>query len=84
MKKRKEYVGQVVSDKMEKTVVVAIDRTVKHPRYKEYIKGRCKFMAHDEAQRCRIGDKVKLIETRPLSAKKRFAVLEILKHAKEV
>lgn len=81
LKKRKEYVGRVVSDKMEKTVVVAIDRTVMHPRYKKYLKKTHKLKAHDENNSCTLGDKVKLIESRPLSAGKRWVVLEILSSA---
>ncbi|MFQ5587517.1 MAG: 30S ribosomal protein S17 [Nitrospiria bacterium] len=84
MKKRKEYTGIIVSDKMMKTVVVAIDRTVKHPRYKKYLKRTHRLKAHDELNTCRVGDQVKLIETRPLSAQKRWVVLEILRRAKEV
>ncbi|MFQ5596637.1 MAG: 30S ribosomal protein S17 [Nitrospiria bacterium] len=79
--KRKEYFGTVVSDKMDKTVVVAIDRRVKHPRYKKYLRRTHKMMAHDEANACRVGDQVKMIETRPLSARKRWLVMEILRPA---
>ncbi len=81
LKKRKEFVGRVVSDKMEKTVVVAIDRVVKEPRYKKYIKRTTKLKAHDEKNDCHVGDQVKLIETRPLSAEKKWAVLEVLVRA---
>lgn len=84
MKKRKEYTGTVVSDKMMKTVVVAIDRTVKHPRYKKYLKRTHRLKAHDETNVSKVGDVVKLIETRPLSADKHWVVLEVLKRAKEV
>lgn len=84
LKKKKEVVGQVVSDKMEKTVVVAIDRMVKDVRYGKFLKRTSKFKAHDEKNECRVGDRVKLIETRPLSAEKRWVVLEILERAKEV
>jgi small subunit ribosomal protein S17 len=84
LKKRKEFVGQVVSDKMDKTVVVAIDRMVRDPRYKKFLKRTSKFKAHDEKNECHVGDRVKLIETRPLSAEKRWVVLEILERAKEV
>lgn len=83
LKKRKESVGQVVSDKMDKTVVVAIDRMVRDPRYKKFLKRTSKFKAHDEKNECHVGDRVKLIETRPLSAEKRWVVLEILERAKE-
>ncbi len=84
LKKRKESVGRVVSDKMDKTVVVAIDRMVRDPRYKKFLKRTSKFKAHDEKNECHVGDRVKLIETRPLSAEKRWVVLEILERAKEV
>ncbi len=79
LKKRKEYVGQVIRDKMDKTVVVTIDRVVKDPRFGKFIRRTTKFMAHDEGNSCHVGDRVKLIETRPLSARKRWLVLEILK-----
>lgn len=81
LKKRKEFVGRVVSDKMDKTVVVAIDRVVREPRYKKYIKRTTKLKAHDEKNDCHVGDQVKLIETRPLSAGKKWAVLEVLVRA---
>ncbi|HLG22425.1 MAG TPA: 30S ribosomal protein S17 [Candidatus Manganitrophaceae bacterium] len=84
LKKRKEFVGQVIGDKMDKTVVVAVDRMVRDPRYKKFLKRTSKFKAHDEKNECRIGDRVKLIETRPLSAEKRWVVLEVLERAKEV
>ncbi len=84
MKNRKEYIGRVVSDKMMKTVVIAIDRTVKHPRYKKYLKRTHRLKAHDEMNTCRVGDQVKLIETRPLSAQKRWVVLEVLRRAKQI
>jgi len=76
--KRKEYIGRVLSDRMEKTVVVSIDRTVIHPRYNKYIKRTNKLMAHDETNRCCLGDKVRIMETRPLSANKHFFVVEVL------
>jgi small subunit ribosomal protein S17 len=84
MKKRglsKKRVGVVVSDKMDKTVVVSIDRTVKHPAYKKYVRRRCKCIAHDEKNQCGVGDKVKIIETRPLSKTKRWRVSEIMEKA---
>ncbi len=84
MKNRKEYTGRVLSNKMMKTVVVAIDRTVKHPRYKKYLKRTRRLKAHDELNTCNAGDVVKLIETRPLSAQKRWVVLEVLRRAKEL
>src|SRR5437867_4866408 len=78
--KRAEKVGIVASDKMTKTVVVRVDRLVKHPVYRKYVKRRKKFMAHDELG-AKIGDKVKIIETRPLSARKRWRVVEIIQKA---
>lgn len=78
--KRAEKVGIVASDKMTKTVTVRVDRLVKHPVYRKYVKRRKKFMAHDELG-SKIGDKVKIVETRPLSAKKRWRVVEIIKKA---
>ena len=75
-------VGRVVSNAMEKSVVVAVDRLVKHPLYRKTIRRTSKFMAHDEQNECRIGDKVKIRETRPLSKKKRWIVTEILAKAK--
>ncbi len=83
LKKRKEYVGQVIRDKTDKTVIVAVDRMVKEPRFGKFIRRTTKFMAHDEGNACQVGDRVKLIETRPLSARKRWAVLEILKKSSE-
>lgn len=78
--KRAEKVGIVSSDKMTKTVTVRVDRLVKHPVYRKYVKKRKKFMAHDEMG-AKIGDKVKIVETRPLSARKRWRVVEILQKA---
>ncbi len=78
--KRAEKVGIVSSDKMTKTVVVRVDRLVKHPIYRKYVKKRKKFMAHDEMG-AKIGDKVKIVETRPLSARKRWRVVEIIQKA---
>jgi small subunit ribosomal protein S17 len=78
--KRAEKIGVVTSDKMTKTVVVRVDRLVKHPIYRKYIKKRKKFMAHDE-QGAKIGDKVRIVETRPLSARKRWRVVEIIQKA---
>src|SRR5918911_187403 len=75
--KRAEKVGIVSSDKMTKTVVVRVDRLVRHPVYRKYVKRRKKFMAHDETG-AKIGDKVKIVETRPLSARKRWRVVEII------
>ena len=78
---RKTRVGVVVSDKMEKTVVVRVDRLVKHPIYKKYIHRHKKFKAHDEQNECRAGDMVQIIESRPLSKEKRWRVQRILKRA---
>ena len=79
---RKTRVGKVVSDKMDKTVVVAIVDNVKHPLYKKIIKRTVKFKAHDEQNACGIGDKVLIMETRPLSKDKRWRVVEIVEKAK--
>lgn len=79
--KRKTLVGVVISDKMDKTVVVMVNRLVLHPVYKKYIRKRKKVKAHDEKNECRIGDKVLLIESRPLSREKRWRVKEILEKA---
>jgi len=78
---RKTFVGQVVSDRMRKTVVVMVERLVRHPRYGKMIKRRSKFKVHDEENRCRVGDVVSIMETRPLSKDKRWRVVEILKRA---
>ena len=79
--KRKTLTGVVWSDKMDKTVIVMVNRLVLHPVYKKYIRKRKKMKAHDEKNECRIGDKVLLIETRPLSKQKRWRVKEILARA---
>ena len=79
---RKTRVGTVVSDKMDKTVVVAIQDNVKHPLYKKIIKRTVKFKAHDENNACGIGDKVEIMETRPLSKMKRWRLVEIIEKAK--
>ena len=79
---RKTRVGKVVSDKMDKTVVVAIVDNVKHPLYKKIIKRTVKLKAHDENNECRIGDRVEVMETRPLSKDKRWRVVEIVEKAK--
>ncbi len=75
---RKTRVGVVVSDKMDKTVVVLVERLVQHPKYRKYIKRRNKFKAHDPQNLCREGDKVLIEETRPLSKTKRWRVVKIL------
>ncbi len=79
---RKTRIGVVVSNKMEKTITVAIERKVPHPIYKKYFKKTTKLMAHDEKNQCVIGDKVKIMETRPLSLKKRWRLVEIVEKAK--
>ena len=79
---RKTRVGTVVSNKMDKTVVVSIADNVKHPLYKKIIKRTVKLKAHDEGNVCNIGDKVEIMETRPLSKDKRWRVLEIIQKAK--
>lgn len=79
---RKTIVGKVVSDKMDKTVVVAIEDSVRHPLYKKIIKRTVKYKAHDEANTCGIGDRVRIMETRPISKDKRWRVVEIIEKAK--
>ena len=79
---RKTMVGTVVSDKMDKTVVVAVKDNVKHPLYKKIIKRTMKFKAHDEQNECRVGDRVQIMETRPLSKDKRWRVCRIIEKAK--
>jgi len=76
--RRKVREGVVVSDRMDKTVVVAVERIVRHQRYQKYRRRRARYKAHDETNRCRIGDRVRIIETRPLSAQKRWAVLAVI------
>ena len=79
---RKVEVGKVVSDKMDKTIVVAIEDSVKHPLYKKIIKRTVKLKAHDENNECAIGDRVRVMETRPLSKEKRWRLVEIIEKAK--
>ena len=81
-KLRKVRVGKVVSDKMDKTIVVAIEDNVRHPTYGTIIKRTVKIHAHDEQNECGIGDKVAVMETRPLSATKRWRLVEIVEKAK--
>lgn len=71
-------VGLVVGDKMKQTVTVLVERPVRHPLYKKFIKRKKKFLAHDEYEKCKVGDVVKIVETRPLSKRKRWRVLEIV------
>ena len=80
--RRKTKVGRVTSNKMDKTIVVAVERQVAHPIYKKYFKKTTKFMAHDAENSCNIGDTVKIMETRPLSARKRWRLVEIIERAK--
>ena len=79
--RRSEKIGIVASDKMQKTVVVRVDRLIKHPIYKRYVRRRNKFMAHNEIEGVSVGDQVKIAETRPLSARKRWRVVEVLRKA---
>lgn len=79
---RKTEVGKVVSNKMDKTVVVAVEDSVKHPLYKKVVKRTVKLKAHDENNECSIGDRVRVMETRPLSKDKRWRLVKILEKAK--
>lgn len=79
---RKVITGTVVSDKMDKTIVVAVNNFVTHPLYKKQIKRTTKFKAHDEKNECNLGDKVVIMETKPLSKQKRWRLVEILERAK--
>ncbi|MBQ2063531.1 MAG: 30S ribosomal protein S17 [Clostridia bacterium] len=80
--RRKSRVGMVVSDKMDKTIVVALEDTVKHPLYGKSVKRTKKVKAHDEANECTVGDKVRIMETRPLSRDKRWRLVEIVEKVK--
>ncbi len=79
---RKERVGVVVSNKMDKTIVIKVERKVKHPLYGKFVKKSTKFMAHDEKNECNIGDTVRIMETRPLSKNKCWRLVEIVEKAK--
>ncbi len=79
---RKTRTGYVVSNKMDKSIIVAIERRVAHPLYKKYFKKTTKLMAHDEKNECTIGDLVKIMETRPLSLRKKWRLVEIVEKAK--
>ncbi|MBV6639138.1 MAG: 30S ribosomal protein S17 [Cyclobacteriaceae bacterium] len=79
---RKERVGQVVSNKMQKSITVTVSRKVKHPIYGKFIRKTTKFTAHDEKNECGIGDTVRIMETRPLSKSKRWRLVEIIERAK--
>ena len=79
---RKTRVGVVVSDKMDKTIVVAVKDSVQHPLYKKIMKRTVKFKAHDEKNECGVGDRVEIMETRPISADKRWRLVQIIEQAK--
>ena len=79
---RKTRTGLVVSDKMDKTIVVAIEDNVRHPLYKKIVKRTVRLKAHDENNECRVGDRVRIMETRPLSKDKRWRLVEIIEKAK--
>ena len=81
-KMRKERIGTVTSNKMDKTISVLIERKVKHPMYGKFLKRSKKFLAHDESNECNIGDTVKIMETRPLSKNKCWRLAEIIERAK--
>jgi small subunit ribosomal protein S17 len=79
---RKERIGVVVSDKMDKSIVILVERKVKHPKYGKFVKKSTKFMAHDEKNEANIGDTVRIMETRPLSKNKCWRLVEIVEKAK--
>jgi len=79
---RKERIGLVVSNKMNKSIVVTIERKVKHPKYGKFVKKTSKFVAHDEQNTCNIGDTVKIMETRPLSKTKNWRLVEVIERVK--
>ena len=79
---RKVRVGRVVSDKMEKSCVIAIERKVKHPKYGKFMKKTTKLMVHDETNQCGVGDTIRVMETRPLSKNKRWRLVEVIEKAK--
>jgi len=79
---RKERIGKVVSNKMQKSITVAVDRKVKHPIYGKFVNRTTKFMAHDESNTAGIGDTVRIMETRPLSKNKRWRLVEVIEKAK--
>jgi small subunit ribosomal protein S17 len=84
MKKRgmkRQLVGEVVSNKMDKTAVILVERLVKHPLYKKYVRKRAKFSAHDQQNKCQVGDRVLITESRPLSKRKRWRVIKIVEKA---
>ncbi len=79
---RKERIGIVTSNKMEKSIVISVERKVKHPKYGKFVKKTTKFVAHDESNDCNEGDTVKIMETRPLSKSKNWRLVEIIERAK--
>ena len=79
---RKERIGVVTSDKMDKSIVVSVERKVKHPKYGKFVKKTSKFVAHDETNDCNIGDTVRIMETRPLSKSKNWRLIEVIERAK--
>ena len=79
---RKERIGVVVSNKMEKSIVVLVERKVKHPKYGKFVKKSTRFMAHDQNNECNIGDTVRIMETRPLSKSKCWRLVDIIERAK--
>ena len=79
---RKERIGIVTSDKMDKSIVVSVERKVKHPKYGKFVKNTTKFVAHDEKNECGQGDTVRIMETRPLSKSKNWRLVEIVERAK--
>jgi small subunit ribosomal protein S17 len=79
---RKERIGIVTSDKMDKSIVVSVERKVKHPKYGKFVKKTTKFVAHDEKNDCNIGDTVRIMETRPLSKTKNWRLVEVVERAK--
>ena len=78
----KERIGIVASDKMEKSIVVSVERKVKHPKYGKFVKKTTKFVAHDENNDCHLGDTVRIMETRPLSKSKNWRLVEVIERAK--
>ncbi len=79
---RKERIGVVVSDKMDKSIVVLVRRKIRHPKYGKFVNKSTKFIAHDEKEDCNIGDTVRIMETRPLSKRKNWRLVEIIERAK--
>lgn len=78
LQKKKRMIGTVVSNKMQKTVVVEVEKLLKHPKYKKYVRKKKRYKAHDERNECQIGDRVLIVESRPLSKEKRWIVKEII------